>query len=98
MTFLLGLDALDLDGVELGVIEVREVEVGDGVVGTAHLSLDIAGLVELGVALKVDGLVAKNGGLEGGTGTGASLAVENDDLDVVAADLLPVGRRRRRYP
>ena len=87
----LGLDALDFDGVELGVIEVREVEVGDGVVGAAHLSLDVAGLVELGVALKVDGLVAKNGGLEGGTGARASLAVENDDLGVVAADLLPVG-------
>ena len=70
---------------------MREVEVGDGVVGAAHLSLDIAGLVELGVALKVDGLVAKDGGLEGGAGAGAGLAVENDDLGVVAADLLPVG-------
>ena len=87
----LGLDTLDLDGVELGVIEVREIEVGDGVVGAAHLSLDVAGLVELGVALKVDGLVAKDGGLEGGAGAGASLAVENDNLGVVAADLLPVG-------
>ena len=52
---------------------------------------DVAGLVELGVALKVDGLVAKDGGLEGGAGAGAGLAVENDDGGVVAADLLPVG-------
>ena len=40
---------------------MREVQVGDGVVGAAHLSLNVAGLVELGVALKVDGLVAKDG-------------------------------------
>ena len=70
---------------------MREVEVGDGVVGAAHLSLDIAGLVELGVALKVDGLIAKDGGLEGGAGAGAGLAVEDDDGSVVTADLLPVG-------
>ena len=70
---------------------MREIEVGDGVVGAAHLSLNVAGLVELGVALKVDSLVAKDGSLEGGAGTGAGLAVENDDSSVVAADLLPVG-------
>ena len=70
---------------------MREIEVGDGVVGAAHLSLDVAGLVELGVALKVDNLVAKDGGLEGGASAGAGLAVENDDGGVVAADLLPVG-------
>ena len=87
----LGLDALDLDGVELGIVEVREVKVGDGVVGAGHLSLDVAGLVELGVALKVDSLVAKDGGLEGGAGAGADLTVEDDDGGVVAADLLPVG-------
>ena len=61
---------------------MREVEVGDGVAGAGHLSLDIAGLVELGVALKVDSLVAKDGSLEGSAGTGAGLAVENDDLGV----------------
>ena len=71
---------------------MREVQVGDGVVGACPVwSLNVAGLVELGVALKVDGLVAKDGSLEGGAGAGAGLAVENDDLGVVAADLLPVG-------
>ena len=87
---LCGLTIMDVDFIH-EVAEVREVKVGDGVVGAAHLSLDIAGLVELGVALKVDGLVAKDGGLEGGAGAGAGLAVENDDSSVVAADLLPVG-------
>ena len=70
---------------------MREVEVGDGVVGAGDLSLDVTGLVELGIALKVDSLVAKDGGLEGGAGAGAGLTVEDDDGGVVAADLLPVG-------
>ena len=49
----LGLDALDLDGVELGIVVVRKVKVGDGVVGAGKLSLNVAGLVELRIALEL---------------------------------------------
>ena len=88
-----GLHAADLDGGELGIIEVGEVDVGDGVVGGAHQGLHVPrGLVLLGLGGLVGVLLlAEDGGLEGGTGAGALLAVDDDDLGVLAADLAPIG-------
>lgn len=87
------LDAVDLQGAELCVVVVGEGQVGDGALGLLNLLDDGAGGVLLGDGGKgLGSLVAgQDGGLEGGAGAGAGLALDDLNLAGGAADLGPVG-------